>query len=469
METVFSNHTELLPPKKRGSMREVVTIALPMILSMSFDTLMTFVDRLFLSRLGPEFMNAALAGGSAQLMIMTFFTGLISYVTALVAQNLGSGKPDNCAPVLTQAFIFSIFSYPLILLLRPLVYALFNLSGIDSLQLTPQIAYFDILIYGGIITLFRHSLSCFFSGIGETRIVMKASFVGMIVNVGLNYFLIFGKAGFPPLGIQGAAVGTIAGGFVSFLILLIQYLRLDTHKRFNTRSVFSWKIRFRVMDILIRKGSFSGAEMLLNMLAFQCMILLFHGQGLTVATAATIMFNWDMVSYVPLLGLEVAVTSLVGRYAGANDRYSANRSTRSAVRLGWIFSIFVLFAFLIFPGVLTDVFQASTPGTIFEEARPLAIFMIRLAAVYVMIEAIMVVFAGALRGVGDTFWVMGAMALLHWFSVLALWVCLYVLELGPRIGWGLMVGISLFYPLILFLRWHSGKGFSRFQEIKTRP
>ena len=81
-----------LPLEERGGMRETLYIALPMVLSMSFDTLMTFVDRLYLSRLGSEQMNAALAGGLAQFMLQTFFIGLTGYTTALTAQNLGAGQ-----------------------------------------------------------------------------------------------------------------------------------------------------------------------------------------------------------------------------------------------------------------------------------------------------------------------------------------------------------------------------------------
>ncbi|MDR1760501.1 MAG: MATE family efflux transporter [Fibrobacter sp.] len=469
MSTNEAAHSELLPPKQRGSMRELAMVALPMVLSMSFDTIMTFVDRFFLSRLGSEYMNAALAGGNSQMVLMTFFTGLMSYSTALVAQNLGAGKRDRCASVLTQTLILGVFSYPLILFLRPAAYLLFDISGIDSRQLAPQIAYFDILIYGSIITLFRHSLGCFFSGIGETRIVMVASFAGMFVNVILNYLLIFGNFGFPALGIEGAAIGTLAGGFAALLILVFRYLCRDIHERFQTKSLKNWHLRLDVIKTLVRKGSSSGMEMVLNMFAFQCMILLFHGQGLSVATAATIMFSWDMVAYVPLIGLEIAVMSLVGRYAGAKDRYSANRTTRSAIKLGWIFSVCALVAFVGFPGVLADVFKPDTPDLFFGEARPLAVFMIRLAAVYVMINTVMVVFAGALRGVGDTFWVMIAMATISWFSVFSLWLSLYVFDLGAKAGWCVLVGLTFLAPIVLFRRWHSGKSFVLFEKTETQP
>lgn len=436
-------------------MREMLGIALPMVLSMSFDTLMTFVDRLFLSRLGSEQMNAAMGGGMAQFMLQTFFIGLIGYGTALVAQNLGAGKLWRCAPSLAQAVGIALLSYPVMLLLRPVVYVLFDSAGIDELQLIPQRIYFDTLVYGSLIGLLRHAFACFFSGLGETRIVMVASFIGMLVNVGVNYVLIFGNLGFPAMGIQGAAIGTILAGFVMLGILAGRFFSKSYRLRFNT--LHCWKWHRGLMGLLIRKGTPSGFEMLLNMLAFQAMILLFHGQGLVTATAATIMFTWDMVSFVPLIGLEIAATSLVGRYVGAKDLQAAHRSTFSGIKWGWIFSAFVLVAFVGFPEYLVDMFRPHPVDAYFLEARPLAIFMVRLATIYVTIEAIMVVYAGALRGAGDTFWTLCAMVGLHWLAVLILWASIHIFQAGPEAAWGALVGAFMLFPLVLGLRWKTGK------------
>lgn len=455
MSNTAITEAPLPPPAQRGGVRETLTIALPMVLSMSFDTLMTFVDRLYLSRLGSEQMNAAMAGGMAQFMLATFFIGMIGYTTALVAQNLGARKTWRCAPALAQAVGLALLCYPVLLLLRPLGHKLFEIAGVDPIQLVPQEQYFDILLYGSIIGLLRHAFSCFFSGLGETRVVMGASLLGLVVNVVANYLFIFGHGGFAPMGIRGAAYGTLLAGVASLAVLLFRFFGRTYRKRFATLRC--WKFRPNLFGQLLRKGSPSGLEMILNMLAFQCMILLFHGQGLDVATATTIMFNWDMVSFVPLLGLEIAATSLVGRYVGAGDTIAAHRATSSGIKLGWIFSAFVLIAFVGFPEVLVDVFRPDPVDSYFLAARPLAIFMVRLAAIYVTIEAIMVVYAGALRGAGDTFWTLCAMVGLHWLSVLLLWLAMHVFAAGPRTSWAVLVAAFMLFPLLLAMRWKSGR------------
>lgn len=439
-------------PPHRGNVRDVLRIALPMLLSMSIDTLMTFADRLFLSKVGPDYMNAALAGGSMQVVLMTFFNGVLSYSTAQVAQQLGAGKLGNCPRASAQAFIVAIVCIPLVLLLRPLAYWMFELSGVAEVQLGLQTVYLDLLLYGACFVLFRQVLVCFFSGIAETRIVVLAAFLGMLVNVGLNYLLIFGKGPFPELGIVGAAYGTICGNAVTVLILAAKYFGRGVRLRFG----LSFRLHAELLKELLRRGFPSGFEMFFTMLAFNSLILLFQGMSPVVATASAVLFNWDMVAYVPLLGLGVAATSLSGRYSGARDMAAVRRSIRSCILIGVGFSALAAVFFVGLPSVLADVFSPGAGNEVFEEAKPVAVTMLRLASLYVLFEVPLVVLAGALRGAGDTFWVMCALVLCNWFTTGELWFFGYFLGLGAIASWFVVVVSYCLFPVVLYLRFRSG-------------
>ena len=204
--------------KKNGDVKDVLVVALPMLLSLSFDTLMTFIDRLFLSKLGPAEMNAALGAGAVQLALTMFFTGAISYTTAMVAQRLGAKRHGECASVFMQALYVSLVCVPLLYLTIPVGHWLFGIENLPADQLEYQKTYFNILMFGGVITLVRNVAPCFFSGIGETKIVMHAAFVGMVVNVACNFVLIFGFGPIPAMGVAGAAYGTLIGNVVSTVI-----------------------------------------------------------------------------------------------------------------------------------------------------------------------------------------------------------------------------------------------------------
>ena len=447
--------------KKNGDVKDVLVVALPMLLSMSFDTFMTFIDRLFLSKLGPAEMNAALGAGAVQLALTTFFTGAISYTTAMVAQRLGGKKRWDCARVFMQALYLSLISVPLLYLTIPLGHLLFGLEHLSVDQLEYQKTYFNILMFGGVINLVRNAAPCFFSGIGETKIVMKAAFVGMLVNVACNFVLIYGCGPVPAMGVAGAAYGTLIGNLVSTIILFAKFFGKSCHARYRTRYAFafSWPLTRE----LLQKGIPSGVEMFLNMTAFQLLILMFHALGPEAATASSIMFNWDMVAYVPLMGLEVASTSLVGRYVGAKDGAAATRSTYSGLKLGWGYSLLMGVFFIFLPGVLTDIFKpdvaSATEGAlaIFNAARPMSIFMLRIATFYIFVEVLLVVYAGALRGAGDTVWVMFACAVMNWCVAGALYVAAYVFQLPAHIAWITVVAVYSTAPIIFWRRWKSGK------------
>jgi len=400
-------------------------------------------------------MNAAMGGGLTVFMMISFFVGITSYATALVAQYLGAGQKSKCAVVLTQAVLVAVLGYIPILLCRPLAYRLFIFMGVSPEQLAPQIVYFNILLNGVIISLLRTSLSAFFSGIGLTRIVMIASCTSMALNLLFNYTLIFGKFGFPALGIQGAAYGTILGGLGGLLILAAGYFSERNIQDFNPLKAFYFD--WAVMAKLLRFGSPMGAEMFLNILAFNAVVLIFHSQGLVTATAATIVLNWDLVSFVPLIGVEIGVTSLVGRYMGAGDPDTAHRATMAGFRLGLMYSAVILFLFLCFPGDLVRIFQPVSAGPVFPQVEPLAISMIRLAAIYVMVEAMFVVFIGALRGAGDTLWAMYISVTLHWVMAIVLFILLKGFGVSPVTGWAVVVFLFVVFSFIAFFRYRTEK------------
>ena len=447
--------------KKNGDVKDVLVVALPMLLSMSFDTFMTFIDRLFLSKLGPAEMNASLGAGAVQLALTMFFTGAISYTTAMVAQRLGAKKHGDCAKVFVQALYVSLMCVPLLYMTIPVGHWLFGLENLSADQLEYQKTYFNILMFGGVITLVRNVAPCFFSGIGETKIVMYAAFVGMIVNIVCNFVLIFGFGPIPALGVAGAAYGTLIGNFVSTVVLFAKFFGKSCHTRFNTRAsfAFSWPLTRE----LLQKGIPSGVEMFLNMSAFQSLILMFHALGPEAATASSVMFNWDMVAYVPLMGLEIASTSLVGRYVGAKSGAAANRSTYSGLKLGWGYSLLIGVLFIFLPGVLTDIFRPDVASAsaealaIFDSARPMSMFMLRFATIYIFVEVLLVIYAGALRGAGDTLWVMFACAIMNWVVAGAMYVAAYVLKLPAQYAWIAIVAVYGTAPVIFWLRWKGGK------------
>ena len=453
------NHTS-------GGVRELLAISLPMVISCACDTMMMFIDRLFLAKLGPEYMSAAMGGGITCFMFMTFFVGLTGYSSALVAQHLGADQKDHCSLVTTQAFIICIVSFPLILACIPLGKLLFNVSGIAPQQLTPQFEYFSIVMFSVIFGLLRNTLSAFFSGIGRTRIVMVAACTAMIINTGANYILIFGNLGFPAMGIKGAAIGTIIGSFAGVVVLACVYFGSKNREEFSI--IKNLRFAKEMMFKLFRLGSSFGIEMLLNIVAFNFMVLAFHSYGLEIAGAVTIAYNWDMVAFIPLVGVEVGVTSLVGRYMGAGAPDVAHKVAMSGLKIAGVYSFAALLVFLIFAEPLTMVFKPEDGAEFVATTAPLAIYMIHLISVYVFSIAVMTVFAGALRGAGDTFWTMLISVFGHWVMGLTVIIMSRALDCTPKQTWVGMVFAVTFLASLFFIRYIHGS-WRNIKVVKQEP
>ncbi len=440
---------------KPGGIKELLILAIPMIISTACDGIMTLTDRLFLARVGPEQMNAALGGGVTMQMLMFFFVGLTGYSTALVAQYFGAADKPRTTLAAFQAILITLLAWPMILLLKPLAIAFFYFMKIPQSQIGYQIEYLNILAWGGMFGMMRYTLGCYFSGIGKTKIVMSATLVALVVNIIFDYILVFGKFGFPAMSVKGAALATVIGAFCAMVVLFVAFLSHTNRIEFSVLK--SFRFNWPIMKRLIYYGSPAGFEMFLNFLAFSTMVALFHSQGDVVATATTIMFNWDLVSFIPLLGVEIAVTSLAGRYMGAEKPELAHRSAISAVKTGIFYSVVILALFVFIPETLVRVFHPETPSSVFDEAVPIAVAMIRIASLYVLVEAVLVALVGALRGAGDTYFTMVASVSAHWLFIPILYLALDVLKLSVPLSWFLLVVFFLLFCTVLIYRFRSGK------------
>ncbi len=440
---------------KPGGIRELLMLAFPMIISTACDGIMTFTDRLFLARVGPEQMNAAMGGYVSLQTLMFFFVGLTGYTTALVAQYFGAGQKHNSSKAAFQAILLTILAWPIIIMAKPLATHLFSSAGISATQVGYQTVYLSILVNFSIFSLMRYTLGCYFTGIGKTRIVMVATIVAMVVNVLLDYILIFGHMGFAPMGVSGAAYATSAGSICATIVLLVTYF--SKTNRIEFKIIESLRFNWDIMKRLLKYGYPAGLEMFFNFLAFSAMVVLFHSRGDAEATAATIMFNWDMVSFIPLLGIEIAVTSLVGRYMGAGRPQVAHRAALSGIRTGLFYSAVILILFVFIPKTLVMVFKPDNYSHIFNTAVPMAVKMVQFAAIYVMAEAVMVAVIGALRGAGDTFFTMIISVSAHWCFLPVVYVMLNIFNLSVPFAWLAIVILFMVFSLVLIMRFANGK------------
>jgi MATE family multidrug resistance protein len=437
---------------ERSTARELLDLALPMVVSQGSFAVMVFCDRLFLSLLGPEYMSAAMGGGVASFFSTSLFIGVMAYANALVAQYYGAGEFHKCPRVVTQGYIMALGCLPPIALIALAVYHLFGAIGHPPEQLALERVYYLILMLGCFFNLGKACIASYFSGIGRTRVVMIADVLGMLLNIPLSYTLIFGKLGMPELGIAGAAWGTVIATAFSLLVFGLFYFSRVHRNQFAVLAAF--RFDRGIMGRYIRLGFPSGFELFMNVATFNLFILMFQSYGIAYGAAAAIVFNWDMVSFVPMIGLNIAVISLIGRYVGAGDMTRANGVIAAGFKLALGYSATLALLFVVFRVNLINVFAGS--GADFSTILDIGSFMMVGLACYMMADASILISGGVLRGAGDTRWLMVTSISLHWLMLIAQYFIILVYDMDPRVSWVALVAMIIIIALVYLGRLVSG-------------
>ena len=189
-------------------------------------------------------------------------------------------------------------------------------------------------------------------------------------------------------------------------------------------------------------------------LAFNLFVQLMHGYGADVAAATTITFNWDIVAFIPMLGLGIATTAVVGQYIGANDPEGAHRITLLSLKVGWTYSGAMMLLFFFGAPSLVAVFSSGFADT--GAVSQLAQTMLRLAGLYTIADSTQLVFAGALRGAGDTAWVMRTSSIMHWVFAVTVFVLIRVAHAPPILVWIVFIVFVVSMGFAMYSRFRSG-------------
>ncbi|NCF23584.1 MAG: MATE family efflux transporter [Gammaproteobacteria bacterium] len=424
-----------------------------MVVSQGTFAVMIFTDRYFMSQIDPVHMAAALGGGVASFFSFCFFIGLLAYANALAAQYLGAGEPEKCPKVVTQGMIITVMSAPFLTLITFLVAGIFEGMGHEPEQVELERTYYLILMAGVLITLAKTCISSYFAGIGRTHVVMICDLFGLVVNVPLCYVMVFGKLGFPALGIVGAGVSTVIATILAFALFVAFYFRKEHRDTFAVLRSFS--LDLGILRRFWRLGFPSGLEMFLNVAAFNLFLLMFQSYGIAEGASAAIVFNWDILSFVPMIGLNVAVISLIGRFVGARDMARVNEVITAAFTVALAYSAVLAVTYITYRYPLVEVF--APPSGDFSAIRELSAFMMIGLSTYVMADAVILVSGGVLRGAGDTRWLMIASVSLHWAMLVAQFFIIRVFGFSPRVSWLAFAALVFSIALVYALRLRSGR------------
>ncbi len=450
----MSNLGKDAPPP--GSCRQILAIAYPLILSTASMTIMHFVDRMFLSWYSQRALAAATPAGITSFTIVSFFMGISQYTTTIVAQYFGANDSAKCGSASWQGVFFSFASYVAILLFIPLGPSIFRWGGHPAEIVELEVRYFSILMLGGGLIPLQSALAGFFTGRGDTKTTMMAHMIGNGVNGVLDYGLIFGKWGLPEMGLSGAALATVLASIVPVAILGAIFLGKQNNRRFATRRV---RLDAPLLRKLIRYGLPAGIQFFLEISCFTLFVIIVGRLGDMELAVTNIVLSIDMLAFMPVIGIAIATSTLVGQSMGRKEPKLAERTTYSALMMALAYMGFMAMIFVVFPRPLLSIFKTRGKevqdfSAILNNGR----YLLILVAIYSLFDALAIVFSAGLKGAGDTRFVMWISVIIGWaFFVPPVYLTVSVFHGGLILAWIWATLYIILLGLVYFWRFRQGK------------
>lgn len=439
-----------------GGFREVLKIALPLVVSSGSWSVQHFVDRMFLTWYSPEAIAAAMPAGMLSFTVISIFIGTASYVSTFVAQYFGAERNTRVGPALWQGIYVSLIGGLIVAGTIPFAGPIFDVFGHPERIRADEIVYFQYLNIGAAPVIAAAALSAFFSGLGRTWIVMWVNVAMTAINIFFDYILIFGHLGMPEMGIKGAAIATVIAEFFNFgayfAIIVLPFYNAEFH------TLKGWKFDKALFARLVRFGAPSGIQFFLDMLGFTAFIMIMGRLGMIPLAATNIAFNINTIAFMPMIGFGIAVSVLVGQYLGREKPDIAQRSVYSGFLMTFGYMSAIALLYVVVPELFIAPFAARSDPEYFAPISELALVLLKFVAVYSVFDTMNIIFASAIKGAGDTRFVMYMIVLVSAFVlVVPSYVAIVMLDYGIMAGWTMASLYVIVLGFVFLFRFLGGK------------
>jgi len=388
-------------------------------LGMLGHTFVSFVDNIMVGQIGTAELAAVSLGNSFMFIAMSLGIGFSTAVTPLIAEADSANNFKQAKSTFKHGlFLCTVLGIVLFLCVyfaKPLLYLMQQPQEVVALA----IPYLDLVAFSLIPLIVFQALKQFSDGMSMTRYPMYATLIANIVNIVLNYLLIFGKFGFPTLGIVGAAYGTVISRFI-----MLAYLWWLLAKKERTKALVTniklFVLEKLMLQKLINLGAPSAMQMLFEVAIFTAAIWLSGLLGKNAQAANQIALNLSSMTFMVAMGLSVASMIRVGNQKGLQNYKELRRIAFSIFLLGILLAIFFGSVFFLFHKSLPKIYVDFTDITNYAdnlEVVSIASQLLFAAAIFQISDTIQVVVLGALRGLQDvkiptiitfvSYWVIG--------------------------------------------------------------
>lgn len=433
--------------------KDIVHIAWPSLLELTLTQLTSMADLMMVGQLGPWAITAVGLSTQPKFLMQTAFMAMNVGATAMVARYKGAGEQEKANNIMRQAllmtFVFSLISSIVgFIFAKPLV--AFMGGQDDAMALAGGTSYFQIQMLGLVALALTSTITATLRGVGNSRTAMIYNMIANVVNVILNYVLIYGHFGAPRLEVAGASLATVIGQLVAMIIAFFAVIKGRFYLRLRIRDGF-------MPDFgEIRKIVKIGIPAMIEQLTMRAGMIIY---AKTVASLGTISFathqicmNIQALSFMTGQAFGVSATSLMGQSLGKKRPDMAQAYCTRTRRIGMCVAFVLTFVFLFFGRYIVACYS-DDPNVIATGAR-----ILMFVAFVQPFQSSQFILSGALRGAGDT----KSIAKIIFVTVLVIRPGLALLlinlfEWGLEGAWVALVSDQLLRTALVWRRYKSGK------------
>jgi MATE family multidrug resistance protein len=434
-----------------GDVRALLWLAFPIIATKVSHFAIGFTDFIFVSRLGTENTAAIIPCTMLLFTILCLGMGCVVSVQTFAAQALGRRTPHEASAYAWQTFYIAILCTLLVWPINRMMPAFWALIGHEPAVQQLEVAYTQAGLWcigPGIIV---SGLDAFFYGVQRPKVSLMSVLVAITFNAFAVWALVFGKLGLPAMGIRGAGIATILAWSVRASMLTSIFLSHEFQTKFRTRDNFRFDLE--KLGGLIRVGGPTGIQWMLDVGSwFVFLAWIMAGYSTTTLAAANIVLEFMHTSFMPALGVGIAMSSLVGHAIGEGRRDLAMRRARAAMVVNGIYMTIMGIVFWLAARKLMGLFSSDS------EVISAGAGMLLWAAVFQLWDAIGITYMNALRGAGDT----------RWAAVVVVLDCWVVFIFGGKMAacllpawgyhgpWMMCTVYIILLGIALYWRWNRG-------------
>lgn len=430
-------------------LKQNVKLAFPIFLGQLAFTFIGFVDNIMIGKLGASSLSAFSLSNNLTFLAFALNIGFTMMFTPLISEMYSVGKIKETKNIFFHGLIiYIILGIILFLILKIL---LFNLSNLDQSEEVVKIAkpYFSILVYSFIPAFLFQILKQFTDGLSKTKIAMYCILISLIVNISLNYCLIFGKFGLPKFGLLGSAIGTIISRCFLVLIFLILLLK-NSQTNIFFKGLFKQKFNFNSANQIINLGSFSSFQVFFKITLLTSTVILSGIIGTKFQASNQIILSISALMFSVSLSLGTASAIQSSKFLAQKNNIHFDKSLKSFYLLSFICSVIFTMILIIFKYKIPAIY--INDNEVISTVANALIFL----SVFQLIDGFETLVLGTLKGLRDTFIPFFTTGLSYCIAIIiSIYLSKYIGIKGIWLGMSIGLGVS---TILLIFRIRSLKG-----------